>query len=112
MDNQTPTPSQSPAPPDDFESRRHGRHRGGGASPIFIGLILILLGVMFFLANQGIVGWGEWWKYFLIGLGGIFLVDAAIRSGQENYRGFVIGRVVSGFVLISTGVLFLFGFTT
>ena len=109
MENQNPT-QQPPTPPDDNESRRHGR-RGGGLSPIFIGLILILLGVLFFLSNQGIVGWGEWWKYFLIGLGGIFLVDAVIRSGQGDYRGFIMGRIISGFVLIGTGVLFLFGFT-
>jgi hypothetical protein len=109
MENPNPA-QQPPTPPDDNESRRHGR-RGGGASPIFIGLILILLGSLFFLSEQGFIAHDRWWQYFLIGLGGIFLVDAVMRSGQENNQGFVTGRVIAGFVLIGIGVVFLFGFT-
>ena len=110
MDNQPQTPT--PNPPDDNGWDRHGRRQHERMSPIFPGLILILLGVLLFMANQGILSWGDWWKYFLIGLGGIFLIDAAIRSGSGNFRGLVIGRIVSGFVLIAIGVFFLFGFST
>jgi hypothetical protein len=108
MENQNkPAP-----PPDDFDTRRQRWHRRGGASPIFPGLILVLLGVLFLLANQGIIGWGEWWQYFLIGLGGIFLVEAAIRGGQGDNRGYGTGRIITGIVLIGIGVLFLAGLTT
>jgi len=112
MNNQPPTSPQPSTPPDDNEWRRHGRRRQSGWSPVFPGLILILLGVLFFLTNQGIIGWDKWWQYFLIGLGGIFLVDAAIRSGEDDNKGWLMGRVMSGLVMIGIGVFFLFGFTT
>ena len=111
MDNQPQTP-QPPTSPDDNRFDRHDRRRHDRFSPVFPGLILILLGVLLFMANQGILSWSDWWKYFLIGLGGIFLIDAAIRGASGNFRGLIMGRIVSGFVLIAIGVFFLFGFTT
>jgi phosphoglycerol transferase MdoB-like AlkP superfamily enzyme len=107
MDNQNP--SQPPTPPDDYEWRRRRFRRG--SSSVFIGLILILLGSLFFLTNQGYIGHDRWWQYFLIGLGIIFLFDGAMRYRQQNYHGFLVSRVIAGLVLLAIGIIFLLGAT-
>ncbi len=73
------------------------------------GLILILLGVLFLLTEMGRISWMDWWAYFLVGLGGIFLLEVIIRavSGADG-RG-VTGRLTAGFVLIFIGGAYLFG---
>ncbi len=73
------------------------------------GLILILLGVLFLLTEMGRISWVDWWAYFLVGLGGIFLLEVIIRviSGADG-RG-VTGRLIAGLVLIFIGGAYLFG---
>lgn len=61
------------------------------------GLLLICLGVSFFLSMQG---FGAWWQYFIIGLGGILLIEAR-RHGT--------GSIIAGVILIGVGVAFLTG---
>lgn len=50
------------------------------------GLILILLGVIFFLDNIGLFWWWDWdttWPLILMGIGLIFLVsNARTKQGQ------------------------------
>ncbi|MFH0914653.1 MAG: DUF5668 domain-containing protein [Chloroflexota bacterium] len=70
--------------------RWHRRHNPG----LFWGLLLILLGAVFFLSQQGIIPQNDWWKYFLIGLGVIFLI-------RTSY--------IAGLVLIVVGAAFLVG---
>jgi len=65
---------------------------------LFWGLLLICLGVSFFLSMQG---FGAWWKYFLIGLGIIFLIEA-------RWRG--TGHIIAGLVLMGVGIALLTGF--
>ena len=42
-------------------------------SGLFFGLILVMVGIVFFLSTQGWISRDDWWKYFIIGLGVIFL---------------------------------------
>lgn len=107
MDNKNPP---SPSTPEENEWRRR-RHYRRGSSAVFIGLILILLGSLFLLSEQGYIGRDRWWQYFIIGLGIIFLIDGAIRYRQQNYHGFLVSRVIAGLVLIAIGVIFLLGAT-
>jgi hypothetical protein len=44
------------------------------------GLILILLGVLFPMAEMDRVSWADWWAGFVVGLGGIFLIEALLRA--------------------------------
>jgi hypothetical protein len=72
------------------------------------GLVLILLGVAFLLAQNEMFGvrWGNFWGVFLIGLGGILLLQAVLRvmpSVPGNRRG-VVGLVAGAFVLIAIGM--------
>ncbi len=69
---------------------RTGKHRHGHGHPaIFAGLLLILIGVLLFLASQGYISWNQWWQIFLIGLGAILLIDGLIRYRQDPARGFL-----------------------
>jgi hypothetical protein len=74
------------------------------------GLILILLGVLFLMSEMGRVSWTDWWAYFLVGLGGIFLLEALIRSFSAESRRGVGGRVVAGLILAVIGGSHLIGF--
>jgi len=60
------------------------------------GLILILLGVLFFLAQENIISWDNWWKYFLIGLGGIFILEALIRISRSEPSRRYAGKLIGG----------------
>jgi len=74
------------------------------------GLILILLGLVLFAATQGWVQWRDFWAYFLVGLGLIFLVEVAVRFAMPEYRRPIGGRLVTALILIAVGLGGIFGF--
>jgi len=74
------------------------------------GLILILLGVLFLLTEMGRIGWGDWWAYFLVGLGGIFLLEVLIRAFSADGRKGAGGKVIAGLILMVIGGAHLVGF--
>jgi hypothetical protein len=97
------------------EEKEHSekKHDDNGRDPmgiLFAALIIILIGGLFLLRTLGYVQWNDWWKYFLIGLGSIFLIDAIIRSVVPQFRRSIIDRVIPGIILIAVGFGFLFGF--
>jgi hypothetical protein len=67
------------------------------------GLILILLGVLFLLAQMRRISWANWWAYFLVGLGGIFLFEALVRVFSAEGRKGVSGRFIAGLILAVIG---------
>jgi hypothetical protein len=73
------------------------------------GLILILLGVLFMLAQEDIISWDNWWKYFLIGLGGIFILEALVRIARSEPSGRYAGKLIGGAVLVVIGGISVFG---
>jgi len=73
------------------------------------GLILILLGVLFLLVTLDYMSWGDWWPYFLIGLGVIFILEGIIRSISPTYREQITGKFIAGIVLIIIGSSFIVG---
>jgi uncharacterized membrane protein YjjP (DUF1212 family) len=75
------------------------------------GLILILLGVLFLLATLDYLSWGDWWAYFLFGLGCILILEALVRSTSPAFREHMIGRLIGGIVLVVIGASFIFGMT-
>jgi len=74
------------------------------------GLILILLGVLFLLTEMDRISWADWWAYFLVGLGGIFLLEALLRSFSAEGRRGIGGRIVAGLILAIIGGAHLIGF--
>lgn len=87
------------------------RHKHDPWSRMTGGLILILLGVLFLLATMEILSWGDWWAYFLVGLGAILIFEAVVRSGAPEFRPHITGRLIGGAVLIVVGGSFIFGIT-
>ncbi len=88
-----------------------GKHHHDHISRITGGLILIVLGVLFLLATFGHISWGDWWAYFLVGLGIILIIDVVIRSVVPEYQQDPTGKLIGGVVLIIIGGAFIFGFT-
>lgn len=79
---------------------------------VIFGLIVIAVGVMFLLASQDKIAWEDWWAYFLLALGGIFILEVLIRSIMPAYRRPVFGKLIAGLVLIAIGASNIFGFVT
>jgi Ca2+/Na+ antiporter len=79
---------------------------------VIFGLIVIAVGILLFFANQEKITWDDWWKYLLLALGGIFLLEALIRSIMPAHRRPVFGKVIAGLVLIAVGFSNLYGFGT
>jgi hypothetical protein len=94
------------------EDRRAWRREQRGAlwpfHGLFWGLGLVLLGVLFLLDQQGVLTGGQWWQWFLVGLGGIFIIDAIVRYRIQFLWG-AWGKFITGAILVLVGVLFLAG---
>lgn len=75
---------------------------------IFGGIIVIWLGISFLLREHHYIRHGEWWAYFLLGLGIIFLVEAFVRMNHPDYHGHYIGRIVAGVILIAIGAAHIY----
>jgi hypothetical protein len=95
---------------DNLNQERRVRRRRPHLPGLFPGLVLILLGVTFFLSMQHWFSWGEWWQYFLVGLGVIFIIDAIVQYAYSEYPHPGFGRFITGIILIIVGVAFIFGF--
>jgi hypothetical protein len=88
------------------------KYRRDPFSAIFVGLILIWIGALWFLRAEEILVSGEWWQWFLVGLGGIFILDRLIRYASPVHRRPVFGRILLGLILIAIGVSFIYGVET
>jgi hypothetical protein len=96
-----------------YREMRHARFEMKARDPVrglFPGLLLIVLGVLLFAATREWVSWDIWWKYFLIGLGVVFLIDAGVHYLNPDYRHVVSGKVIPGVILIFIGIAFIYGF--
>lgn len=69
-------------------------------------LILIWLGIVLLGANTGMLatlGWGNFWAWFLMGLGAIMVLEAIIRLVIPEFRRPIAGRIVGGIILFLLG---------
>ena len=76
---------------------------------VIFGLIVIAAGIMFLLASQDKIAWDDWWAYFLLAIGGIFIFEVLIRSIMPAYRKPVFGKLIAGLVLIAIGASNIYG---
>ena len=94
------------------ENRRERRERmeRDPLRGLLPGLILILLGILLFLATQGSLPWDIWWQYLLIGLGAVFIFDGLAHYLNPSYRDTAFGRFIPGVILLFVGIAFVYGF--
>ena len=76
-------------------------------SRVMPGLLLILIGALALVWTQGWIAFGDVWKFFLAGLGLIFLIDAGIRFVQKASGAH--GRLIAGIMFICVGAAFIVG---
>jgi hypothetical protein len=75
------------------------------------GLVFILIGILAFADNKGWLQDGAGWLYFVIGLGGIFIIGFLARYWfNQSNRWSSFGGLVVGVCLVYIGAAFLYGF--
>ena len=79
---------------------------------VIFGLIVIAVGVLLLFASQGNIAWEDWWAYFLLTLGGIFLFEVLMRSIMPAHRRPVFGKLIAGLVLIAIEASIIYGLGT
>lgn len=97
-------PAGSPVEGAGHELRRRGM------PGLFAGLVLILLGVLLLFQTQGWFISNDWWVFLLLGLGGVFIIDALVRLAQPPPKPRWGGRLVVGLTLLLVGLIFVAGF--
>jgi hypothetical protein len=119
--NTNPNTNPNPNPPPDNrdwrEQRREWRQEKREMRDrdplrgLFWGLLLIMVGVLVFINQQSGIGWDELWKYLLIGLGSIFIIDGLAHYYNPSYRHSSYGRFIPGVILLFIGIAFLYNFS-
>jgi len=77
---------------------------------ISAGLIIILLGVLLYLAASGLtplVTWANFWAYLLIGIGGFLLLRAILALVLVPGSYYHFGGIIAGIILIAIGMAWL-----
>ena len=77
---------------------------------LFWALAFIILGALLFAQAIGSLTGGLWFPYFLMGMGGICLLDVLVFSLHPSYHHFSFGRFTVGIILIFIGASILTGF--
>jgi hypothetical protein len=78
---------------------------------LFVGLSLLLLGVLFLLNQTGALTGDTWWQSLLIGLGVIWIINGLVRYNHPEFHWGAYNKIVFGIVLILVGALFIAGFS-
>ncbi len=74
---------------------------GGMLGALVGGLVLIWLGITFFLEQNGNLPSDIWWAYFVLGVGAILIMEGAVIYTRGHYG---LGPVIGGVFLIFAGV--------
>ncbi|MGB8263056.1 MAG: PAS domain S-box protein, partial [Dehalococcoidales bacterium] len=87
--------------------RQRKKNSSGLSHNVFWGLMLILWAVIIILLQQHWITADNIWKYFLIGLGSIFIIQSVVRYFDPETRSSSLGRIVPGVILLFVGLGFL-----
>jgi PAS domain S-box-containing protein len=93
------------------EERRLRRERDPMRG-LFWGMLLVLLGSLFFAGNRGWLTGRLWWEALVIGLGAILILESIVRYLNPVSRSFAAGRLVPGAILLFFGLAFTFDIGT
>jgi len=76
---------------------------------LFVGLSLVLAGVLFLLNQTGTLTGDTWWQALLIGLGGIWIINGMLRYRYPAFQWGAHGKIITGIILILVGALLMAG---
>ena len=93
------------------EQNRQKRKQSSPGRYVFWGLMLILWAVLLILTDQKLIGPDDLWKYLLIGLGSICIIQAIFNYFTSADRTASLSRLIPGFILLFIGVGFLSNFS-
>jgi len=97
-----------------FEHR--GNHRGpsGGVKKrhnpmggVVFGLMVIWLGLCFYLKHNGMIPEDIWWAYLLAGFGGLWILGGLIQLFISGWRHHALGSLIPGIVVGTVGLMFI-----
>ena len=88
------------------------KYRRDPMAGVFLGLLIVWAAALWGLRSQAIIVSGEWWQWFIIGLGAIFIIDRLIRYATPAHRRPMFGRLILGAILIVLGLSFIYGMQT
>jgi PAS domain S-box-containing protein len=77
---------------------------------LFWGLLLILLGILFFVRGRAWLNDTAWWQALVIGLGVIFLIDTVVHYVNPSSRSYSFSRLIPGVILLFIGLAWIYGF--
>lgn len=106
---------KEPKEHEDWEHKWHNEHfhykswRRDPVGGIFAGLVVIWLGLCFYLRHQGIIPADTWWQYFLVGIGAAFLIGGFIRLFIARWRRHALGMFIPGIVVGAVGLMLILG---
>lgn len=83
------------------EKDEKGRRQGGYIGPVIGGLVLVWLGISFFLQDNNFLPSSTWWAYFLVGLGAILVLDGVLLYIEGRYG---LGPIIGGAFVALLGV--------
>ena len=91
------------------EKREKDEKSGDRTGALVGGLILIWLGISFYLVEARYTTWNDWWPYLIIGIGVVLIAQAVLRYSTSRFKGPAIGSLVGGMVLLIIGLAGMVG---
>lgn len=90
------------------EKNEKGEKGRGGSiiGPVIGGLILIWLGLTFYLQQVGALPSENWWAYFVMGIGIIIILQGALL--YSRHRRPIYGPFIGGAILFLVGFSFVY----
>jgi PAS domain S-box-containing protein len=94
----------------DFRKINQQQKQSDPLKGLFWGLLLILLGILFFIKGRDWLSDTGWWQALVIGLGVIFIIDAIVHYINPSSRSYSFSRLIPGVILIFIGLAWIYGF--
>lgn len=81
--------------------------RGGNViGPVIGGLILVWLGITFYLQQTGTIPSDNWWAYFIAGIGAIIILQGLLLYSTRKRA--IFGPFIGGAILLFIGLAYIF----
>jgi hypothetical protein len=97
-----------------FEHDEHRRESPGEVKKrhnpmggIVFGLMVIWLGLCFYLKYRNIISADIWWAYLLVGFGGLWILGGLIQLFVSGWRHHALGSFIPGIVVGAVGLMFI-----